>query len=123
MAKYFHQLTLFSRVHLLRSIPNGQSLEVFQEALSNEEVVVGFADEVPESRGRLNGESGEFEKQQKQRLQCQTDRLRQEAQNIRDRVIGQVKRKQAQFKESRKQAARLHKERKASHTRWICYRV
>lgn len=108
---------------MLRSIPTGHSLEIFQEALTNEEVVVGFANEVPESIGRLNGESGEFEKQQKQRLQCQTDRLRKEAQNIRDRVIGQVKKKQAQFKESRKQAARLHTEKKASHSCWRCYRV
>ncbi|CDJ36100.1 uncharacterized protein EMH_0007490 [Eimeria mitis] len=96
-----------------QNITTKKALEDLQEALTSQEVVVGFAEDVPEERSRWAAETGDVQKQQKERLQSQADRLRQEAQKIRDRIIQQVKKKQAEFKEARRVAAREHEERKA----------
>lgn len=77
-------------------------------------MVVGFAEDIPEEQNRRVTEAGEVHKKQEERLQSQADRLRQEAQMIRDRVVQQVKNKQAEFKEARKVAAREHDEREVN---------
>lgn len=77
-------------------------------------MVVGFAEDVGEERSRWVAATGEMQKQQKERLQSQADRLRQEAQKIRDRIIQQVKNKQAEFQEARKLAAREYDERRVN---------
>ncbi|CDI75400.1 hypothetical protein, conserved [Eimeria praecox] len=96
-----------------QNITTQKAFQDLQEALTSEEVVVGFAEDADEERSRWAAETGKAQEQQKERLQSQADRLRQEAQMIRDRIIQQVKGKQAEFKEARKVAAREHEERKA----------
>lgn len=104
-----------------QSLTTEKALQGLHEALASEEVIVGVAKDMPETRKCLAAEAGGTHDQQKERLQSQADRLRKQAQSIHDRIMRQAKAKQAQFKATRKEAARSYAERKAEMLQALQY--
>ncbi|KAL8271117.1 hypothetical protein Esti_004971 [Eimeria stiedai] len=78
-----------------------------------------FVNDTSEARRCIAAEVRDTYKQQEERLQSQADRLRQQAQAIHDRIMQQVKQRQAQFKVARKSAAHAHLQRMEEMSRTL----